>query len=59
MPKAMFLEWKKIKKSNTSFKRWQIVFMKAIPARSIMEKEITVGILSSAYIWQLTDQTGY
>lgn len=33
--------------------------MKAIPALSIMEEEITVGILSSAYIWQLTDQTGY
>lgn len=59
MPKAMFLEWKKNLKSNTSFKRWQIVFMKAIPALSIMEEEITVGILSSAYIWQLTDQTGY
>lgn len=45
----------KKKKTNTSFKRWQIVFMKAIPALSIMEKQITVGILSSAYIWQLTD----
>lgn len=55
MPKAMFVN----EKNNTCFKRQQTVFMKAMPALSIMEKEITVGILRSAYIWQHTDQTTY
>jgi len=30
-----------------------------MPAFAIMEKEITVGILSSAYIWHLTDHPCY
>lgn len=38
------------KKSNTSFKRWQIVFMKAIPALSIMEEEISGNTKLSIYL---------